>query len=1022
MFTLSKLTWRPYLSVAVAALASLAVESVGAANVGVKGSSTLQPTKPATPAASLPTQSGPAAAPEATGKGTLISAVPGEIGKGTPATAASDVWAYGLENAALGQAVLDTIADGTLLVSNIASEDDGVEIMMNSAYGGDAALDLTAFASTAGATLRQRYKGWDGTIKGNRRLVSNGDGTGTLMADFTGMGATALRVIRYGTDGTVLSDEVVDGGVVEVAWVPNFTCPFGGYPVYASGWRRVCPTCDWFWWEGWTCNGNEYTTERIIPIPPAGVPGLDGIESALITASGIPSLTLTGEDVGTYGVQSSGLGQAHLSETCDSPDGCTPEQLSLHVDNLGSSGQDGVAIDLGPGAGGVGVNVQRPRCCRGHVIIMKLYDDVGQEQRISRTQIDAAEPVEELDADFSSLGASGYTLTLFGPGGVVEGPPGGTAIYSGGPKPIFTNRCPDGQIEKWENQGTTGNPVWVFVGCEGLYDFVLPGGVTVTGVSSFEITPLGASSSAGRPVRCEITSDDDEGLTITGVVVTSASTYVSGLLHQALGNAEFAPATGRRLPVHNLGSSGEDGVEISLDSAFGGGASLDVDDFLSTSGATYRIRHKGWDGLIYGNHRLESNGDGTGTFTFDYSDVGATAVRVVEYDGNDSVVFDGTSGGPIAARPWVPNFYCADGSTPIIYIRYFNGWLWITWMCATSGPYTAGDPHGRVLVIPTLPGGVPGPVGIESLSITASGLPDMSVDEAHLQTFGVDCWGTGQAHVAEYCDDPSGACMPEQLKLRADNLGSSGQDGVGIDLGPNAGGISVSMVRGNCCRGHVIIMKLYDDEGQEQRVSQTQIDSVEPIEELDADFSSLGASGFLLTLFGPGGVVLGPPEGTAFYGGGPKPVYTHHCPPGQIEKWTNQGTAANPVWVFVGCEGLYDFVLPGYGTVTDVASWQITPLDAAASVGQLTQCLVTSDDDEGLTIAGVVVTPALPGDVNCDGTINGYDIDPFVLALTDPTGYAISHPSCGILSADANGDGLVNGYDIDPFVVLLTGG
>lgn len=512
-------------------------------------------------------------------------------------------------------------------------------------------------------------------------------------------------------------------------------------------------------------------------------------------------------------------------------------------------------------------------------------------------------------------------------------------------------------------------------------------------------------------------------LVVTGAASAQPTgTYVSGLLHQPLGSAALGPIDGRRLTVHDLGSSGEDGVEISLNSAFGGGAALEVDNFLSTPGATYRIRHKGWDGLIYGNHRLESSGDGTGTFTFDYSDVGATAIRVVEYDDNDSIVFDGTSGGPIAARPWVPNFYCADGSTPIISVTYFHGWLWVTWICATSGPYTAGDPHGRVLLIPTLPGGVPGPAGTESLSITASGLSDLTVDEAHLQTVGVDCWGTGQAHVSEYCDDPTGACTPDQLKLRADNLGSSGQDGIGIDIGPNAGGIDVSMVRGNCCRGHVIIMKLYDDARQEQRISRTQIDGIEPLEELDADFSSLGAAGFVLTLLGPTGVVVGPPDGTAFYNGGPKPVFTNRCPPGSIEKWVNIGTTSNPIWDFQGCEGLFDFVLPGHGSVTDVASWEITPLGATAGVGRLTRCLISSDDDEGLTIADVVVTPARPGDVNCDGAVNSFDIDPFVLALTNPSGYAIAHLDCGILAADANADGLVNAFDIDPFVLLLTGG
>jgi outer membrane protein assembly factor BamB len=61
------------------------------------------------------------------------------------------------------------------------------------------------------------------------------------------------------------------------------------------------------------------------------------------------------------------------------------------------------------------------------------------------------------------------------------------------------------------------------------------------------------------------------------------------------------------------------------------------------------------------------------------------------------------------------------------------------------------------------------------------------------------------------------------------------------------------------------------------------------------------------------------------------------------------------------------------------------------------------------------------GDLNCDGAVNGYDIDPFVLALTDPSAYASMYPACDGMYADMNADGVVNGYDIDPFVQLLTG-
>jgi hypothetical protein len=68
------------------------------------------------------------------------------------------------------------------------------------------------------------------------------------------------------------------------------------------------------------------------------------------------------------------------------------------------------------------------------------------------------------------------------------------------------------------------------------------------------------------------------------------------------------------------------------------------------------------------------------------------------------------------------------------------------------------------------------------------------------------------------------------------------------------------------------------------------------------------------------------------------------------------------------------------------------------------------------------VSGALAGDLNCDGVVNNFDIDPFVLALSNPAAYAAAYPDCDAANADINGDGVVNNFDIDPFVALLSGG
>ena len=62
------------------------------------------------------------------------------------------------------------------------------------------------------------------------------------------------------------------------------------------------------------------------------------------------------------------------------------------------------------------------------------------------------------------------------------------------------------------------------------------------------------------------------------------------------------------------------------------------------------------------------------------------------------------------------------------------------------------------------------------------------------------------------------------------------------------------------------------------------------------------------------------------------------------------------------------------------------------------------------------------GDLNCDGLLNAFDIDPFALALSDAAAYAAAYPDCNRMLADINDDGVVNAFDIDPFTQLLAGG
>ena len=59
------------------------------------------------------------------------------------------------------------------------------------------------------------------------------------------------------------------------------------------------------------------------------------------------------------------------------------------------------------------------------------------------------------------------------------------------------------------------------------------------------------------------------------------------------------------------------------------------------------------------------------------------------------------------------------------------------------------------------------------------------------------------------------------------------------------------------------------------------------------------------------------------------------------------------------------------------------------------------------------------GDLNCDGVVDTFDIEPFLVALFEPLEYSLRYPDCDIMRGDTNRDGSVNAFDIESFLDLL---
>ncbi|MBU0640367.1 MAG: hypothetical protein KKB50_16000 [Planctomycetes bacterium] len=114
----------------------------------------------------------------------------------------------------------------------------------------------------------------------------------------------------------------------------------------------------------------------------------------------------------------------------------------------------------------------------------------------------------------------------------------------------------------------------------------------------------------------------------------------------------------------------------------------------------------------------------------------------------------------------------------------------------------------------------------------------------------------------------------------------------------------------------------------------------------------------------------------------------------------------------------------------DVYINSFQPNDLHLTDDRMVYFLATLRNGVGTSLGDAFLRMQLPpayalGDLNCDGMVNGFDIDAFVLALNAtppdyPEYYAV-YPDCDHMLADINQDGLVNGFDIDAFVALLGG-
>ncbi|MGD9790835.1 MAG: hypothetical protein AB7Q00_11400 [Phycisphaerales bacterium] len=345
--------------------------------------------------------------------------------------------------------------------------------------------------------------------------------------------------------------------------------------------------------------------------------------------------------------------------------------------------------------------------------------------------------------------------------------------------------------------------------------------------------------------------------------------YSGGFRHVATGAATLEPLAGRRLAVHNLGSSGEDGVEVKLRSVWGGGVSVDVDEVLAAGGSGLatgiRIRPKGWDGTVKGNLRV-SAGAVPGELIIEHAEstIGTDHFVYRLYDSTGNVLDTGTVASSIAAFTCTPITGGLPGVTSTAMaierkgppgqhrssMRFTGGPGAVALQCTVSGLASAPVPGVHTIEFESI--GSTDDGRTQSIDIDADDLTDLIVGDPHIASLNVPCppWdcassfddhaisGIGGATIKDFCaGEVCDGTDPEKHIVLVDNLGSSGQDGVSVDFGPVGDGSGLQLGRsGNCCRGHVIIMKLYDDANTENmRVICYSVNAIPWTEKLTCD-------------------------------------------------------------------------------------------------------------------------------------------------------------------------------------------
>jgi len=414
--------------------------------------------------------------------------------------------------------------------------------------------------------------------------------------------------------------------------------------------------------------GTTALGDRLVIVPEGGA-AVSSLTQTTVLASGIPQISIDEERhfVEFAGLLQGSLGQAGLSVTGG----------QLTVGNLGSSGQDGVEIELGaPSQRKLDLFYQVP-ASDGSISFTGI-GTVGTQtdQPIASSSIAFSGDTGTVSFDYSAIGAATYTLRIYNGKQLVHeshGHPSGPCVIQD--RFIYKKLPLDDWHLGWFEEVGDFDVVWHDGYCTQTSQDTstqrVIGGPTVLGNLLLAI-PENPTMVVGSASRARIQTSGQ----ITSLQFSSESLSSARSTATALGQATFAP-DGTNLTIGNLGSSGQDGVSIALpDTSAWEGHWLPLETAASPLPLGAYVQSQVFgnagpvsDGLL-GTWRLTKQAAGQYAVTADYSPLGSATVTVQVYNGSVLVatrsgqsgqlgiisgcVEDDHHGNPVPTRPFGP--------------------------------------------------------------------------------------------------------------------------------------------------------------------------------------------------------------------------------------------------------------------------------------------------------------------------------------------------------------------------------